>query len=153
MIQNVGPTEIDRLFKNKYPLLMIDFVNELEPGVIVKGFKNFSNNEWFFPVHFKDNPNVPGSVMLEAMLDMFVMAIVSLPECYGKETADVKVNNLLFKRKIKPAERLDIVCNVASFRRGVASGNAEGRVNGELACSCEITICVPDLMIPIMKKD
>lgn len=147
MITNIGPVQIDELFKNKFPFLMIDFVNEIEPGVSSKGYKNFSNNEWFFPVHFKDNPNVPGSIMLECMLDMFIMAIVTLPECKGKETADVKVNNLLFKRKIRPAERLDLECNVASFRRGIANGSAVGYVNGEVACSCEICVCVPDLMI------
>lgn len=145
MIYNVGPTEIDELFKNKYPLLMIDFINELEPGVSAKDYKLFSNNEWFFPVHFEDNPNVPGTVML----DMFVKSIVSLPECKGKETADVKVNNLLFKRKIRLGERLDIACNVASFRRGLVSGNAVCTVKNEITCSCDITICVSDLMIQI----
>lgn len=146
MIQNIGPSQIDKLFKNKYPLLMIDVVTEVEPGVYSKGFKNFTNNEWFFPVHFTENPNVPGSIMLESMLNMFIMAIVTLPECEGKETADARVNNLLFKRKIVPGERLDLECKVISFRRGIATGQAVGSVNGSIACSCEIIICVPDLL-------
>lgn len=152
MITNVGPTQIDELFKNKNPLLMIDFVSEIDPGVSSKGYKNFSNNEWFFPVHFKDNPNVPGSIQLEAMLDMFIMAIIVVPECRGKETADVKVNNLLFKRKIRPAERLDIECHVQSFRRGIATGSVIGTVNGEPTCSCDVCVCVPDLMIMPIRK-
>ena len=126
---------------------MIDRCIEIEPGVYAKGYKNFSNNERFFPAHFKENPKVPGSVMLESMLDMFVMAIVTLPECEGKETADVKVNNLLFKRKIVPGERLDLECQIQSFRRGIATGNAIGTVDNQIACSCEITVCVPDLMV------
>ena len=152
MIKNVGATEIDKYFKNKHPLLMIDRCTEIEPGIYAKGYKNLSNNEWFFPAHFRDNPNVPGSIMLEAMLDMFVMAIVTLPECDGKETADVKVTNLLFKRKIVPGERLDIEVNIQSFRRGIATGNAIGTVDGQTACSCEITVCVPDLMVAMIRK-
>lgn len=152
MMKNVGATEIDKFFKNKYPLLMIDRCTEIEPGVYAKGYKNFSNNEWFFPAHFRDNPNVPGSIMLEAMLDMFVMAIVTLPECEGKETADVKVNNLLFKRKIVPGERLDIEVKIESFRRGIATGNAIGTVDGKIACSSDITVCVPDLMVTMIRK-
>lgn len=152
MMRNVGPTEIDYYFKNKYPLLMIDKCEEIEPGVCAKGFKNFSNNEWFFPAHFRDNPNVPGSIMLECMLDLFVMAIVTLPECEGKETADFKINNLLFKRKIVPGERLDLECKIQSFRRGIATGTATGYVNGLLACSSEITVCVPELMITMSRK-
>ncbi len=151
MLKNFGPIEIDRFFKNKYPLLMVDFISELEPGKWSRGYKNFSNNEWFFPVHFKDNPNVPGSIMLEAMLDIFVMTIVTLPECEGKETADVKVNNLLFKRKIMPGERLDMDCQVDSFRRGIASGKVVGKVGVQLACSCDVVICVPDLMISMTR--
>lgn len=152
MITNVGAAEIDKFFKNKYPLLMIDRCTEIESGVYAKGYKNFSNNEWFFPAHFNKNPNVPGSIMLESMLDMFVMAIVTLPECEGKETADVKVNNLLFKRKIAPGERLDLECQILSFRRGIATGNARGTVDGQIACSCEITVCVPDLMVTMTRK-
>ena len=41
---------------------MIDHVTEVYPGKFAKGFKNFTNNEWFFPIHFKDNPNVPGAL-------------------------------------------------------------------------------------------
>ena len=152
MMKNVGANEIDKYFKNKYPLLMIDRCTEIDPGVYAKGYKNFSNNEWFFPAHFRDNPNVPGSIMLEAMLDMFVMAIVTLPECEGKETADVKVNNLLFKRKIVPGERLNIEVKIESFRRGIATGNAIGLVDGKTACSCDITVCVPDLMVTLIRK-
>ena len=151
MLKNIGSIEIDRYFKNKYPLLMVDFISELEPGKRSKGYKNFSNNEWFFPIHFKDNPNVPGSIMLEAMLDIFVMTIVTLPECEGKETADVKVNNLLFKRKIIPGERLDMECQVDSFRRGIASGKVVGKVGDQFTCSCDVVICVPDLMISMTR--
>lgn len=151
MLKNVGPIEIDRYFKNKYPLLMVDFISEMEPGKWSKGYKNFSNNEWFFPIHFKGNPNVPGSIMLEAMLDIFVMTIITLPECEGKETADVKVNNLLFKRKIMPGERLDMDCQVDSFRRGIATGKVIGKVDNQLACSCDVVICVPDLMISMTR--
>ena len=52
---------------NRYPFLMIDYVTKVIPGKEAKGFKNFTNNEWFFPIHFPGHPNVPGALQLEAL--------------------------------------------------------------------------------------
>ena len=130
MLQNLIYSDIESYFKNRYPLLMIDVVEEVEPGKYAKGYKNFSNNEWFFPAHFADNPNVPGTILLESMLDMMCMAILTLPECKGKETADIRINNLLFRNKVVPGQRIDIVANILKWRRGIASGNCECRIGG-----------------------
>lgn len=148
MLQNLIYSDIESYFKNRYPLLMIDVVEEVEPGKYAKGYKNFSNNEWFFPAHFADNPNVPGTILLESMLDMMCMAILTLPECKGKETADIRINNLLFRNKVVPGQRIDIVANILKWRRGIASGNCECRIGGgKIVCSADIEIAVPDLMI------
>ncbi len=147
MLQNLIYSDIESYFKNRYPLLMIDVVEEVEPGKYAKGYKNFSNNEWFFPAHFADNPNVPGTILLESMLDMMCMAILTLPECKGKETADIRINNLLFRNKVIPGQRMDIVANISKWRRGIASGNSECRIDGKIVCSADIEIAVPDLMI------
>ena len=55
---------------NRYPFLMIDYVTEVIPGKSAKGYKNFTNNEWFFPIHFVGHPNVPGALQLEALAQM-----------------------------------------------------------------------------------
>ena len=62
---------------NRYPFLMIDYVTKVKPGKFAEGFKNFSNNEWFFPIHFKNNPNVPGALQLEAMAQMLTVALTT----------------------------------------------------------------------------
>lgn len=147
MIKNLTYSDMELYFKNRYPLLMIDVVEEVEPGQYAKGYKNFSNNEWFFPAHFADNPNVPGSILLESMLDMICMAILTLPECKGKETADIRINNLIFRYKVVPGQRLDINATITKWRRGIATGSCECHVNGKLTCSADIEIAVPDLMI------
>lgn len=146
MITNIDTLKIWELFKNKYPLLMIDYVEQIDPGKSAQGFKNFSNNEWFFPIHFADNPNVPGCIMLESLLQMFIMGFIVLPECKGKETSDIKVNNLVFKRTIRPGERLDIKSTIVSFRRGIATGFSKGYVGDILACSCDIIVCIPEML-------
>ena len=52
--------EIQEYQQNRYPYLFLDHVDEIEPGKYAKGFKNYTINEWFFPVHYPTMPNVPG---------------------------------------------------------------------------------------------
>ena len=47
--------ELKKYQPNRYPFLMIDRVTEVLPGKYAKGYKNLTNNEWYFPVHFPGN--------------------------------------------------------------------------------------------------
>lgn len=151
-IRNLGLSEIQECIKNRYPFLFLDKVVEVEPGKWAKGYKNFTNNEHFFNGHFQDNPNVPGAIQLEVMLEIFIMSFLTLHEYKGMETADSTVKTLKFIKKIVPGDRLDVEATLVSFRRGVAIGRVEGYVNGELACSCEPVVCIPELLQKISPK-
>ena len=59
--------------QNRYPQLFIDSITDVVPGKSAKGFKNFTYNEWFFPAHFEGDPNVPGFVQIESLVQVFLM--------------------------------------------------------------------------------
>lgn len=145
ILRDIDAFEIQKFQQNRYPLLFIDYVELAEPGVMAKGHKNFTFNEWFFPAHFEDEPNVPGFVQMEALTQMFLMSFLTIPGNEGKKTAFLQANSS-FKKKIKPGDRLDIEATLTSYRRGLAMGKAVGYVNGELACSVELMIGIPDYM-------
>ena len=67
--------EILEYQQNRDPYLMIDYVDEVLPGKYARGYKNMTMNEWFFPVHFPDGPNMPGALQLEALAQMLTVAI------------------------------------------------------------------------------
>lgn len=138
--------DIQKFQQNRYPLLFIDYVDEAVAGESAKGFKNFSYNEWFFPAHFEDEPNVPGFVQMEALTQMFLMSFLTLPGNEGKKTAFVKVESD-FKKKIVPGNRLDIEANLDFYRRGLAKGKSVGYLNGEIACDAKLTIVIPDVLL------
>jgi 3-hydroxyacyl-[acyl-carrier-protein] dehydratase len=92
--------EIQQYQQNRYPCLFIDYVNEVLPGKSAKGYKNWSYNEWFFPGHFPDEPNVPGFIQIECLTQMFLMTFLTIPENKGKKTSFVTVNNAHFKKKL-----------------------------------------------------
>lgn len=145
VLKNLDAYEIQKFQQNRYPLLFIDFISEAVPGKSAKGHKNFSYNEWFFPAHFEDEPNVPGFVQMEALAQVFIMTFLTMPENKGKKTAFI-TSNTKFNKKIIPGDRLDIEAELYSYKRGLAKGRAAGYVNGEAACSAEFVIAIPDII-------
>lgn len=150
--KNIDAYEIQKFQQNRYPLLFIDFVEEVVSGASARGHKNFSFNEWFFPSHFEDEPNVPGFVQMEALTQMFLMTFLTIPGNEGLKTAFINVNSK-FKKKIIPGDRLDIVSTLMSYKRGVAKGKSIGYVDGQEACSAEFIIAIPDVMNQFKPKE
>ena len=107
--------------QNRDPYLMIDYAEEVIPGVSSKGFKDFSNDEWFFKVHWPNDPNVPGMLQIEALVQMSALSILSLPNNMGKVMYLSSANNLKFLKKILPGDRMYIKTKIINFKRGVAS--------------------------------
>lgn len=145
-LRNLDAHAIMQYQQNRYPLLFIDFVTEVVPGQSARGLKNFSFNEWFFPAHFEDEPSVPGFVQIESLTQMFLMTFLTLPGNKGKKTGFASLESAQFKRKIIPGDRLEIEATLKSYRRGLAKGSSLGRVNGELACSVDLVIVIPDVL-------
>ena len=146
ILYNLDAYQIQQYQQNRYPCLFIDYVEEAIPGKSAKGYKNFSYNEWFFPNHFPDEPNVPGFIQIESLTQMFLMTFLTIDENKGKKTSFVTVNNAHFRKKIIPGMRMDIVADCRSYRRGVALGSAKGYINGELACEAEFVVAIPDIL-------
>ena len=146
IMRNLDAIQIQKYQQNRYPALFIDCIEEVLPGKYAKGYKNFTYNEWFFPKHFEDEPNVPGFVQYEALAQVFLMTFLTLPGYAGKKAAALRVHNEFFRRKIVPGERLDIEAKLDSFRHGIAKGHIDSFVNGEKACCLDMMAGIPDVM-------
>ena len=139
-------TGIKNCQRNRYPLLFVDRIFDVIPGEVASGIKCFTYNEWFFPAHFEDEPNVPGFVQVETLVQTFIMTFLSQPELRGKKTNFLAINNVKFKRKIFPGETLTIHATLKSFRRGIANGMAVSHIADEPACSADFVVAVPDIL-------
>ncbi len=141
--------------RNRYPLLFVDQITEAVPGKSAVGIKNFTYNEWFFPAHYDDEPNVPGFVLIECLVQTFIMTFLSIEEYRGNKTNFLGIDNVKFRRKIVPGETMKISANLKSFKRGIAIGTAEGEVDGEFACCADFTVSLPvvfDKFVPPKSK-
>lgn len=146
VLRNLDSTEITQYQQNRYPVLLIDRICEASPGVEAKGIKSFTYNEWFFPGHFHDEPNVPGFVQMECLVQVFIMTFLTLPEYKGMKTNFVSINNTQFRRKIIPGDVLTIKAKLDSCKRGIAKGSASGFVGDQHACSADFIVSIPDVL-------
>ena len=136
---------------NRYPFLMIDEVTKVQPGVLAEGFKNLTNNEWYFPIHFPNNPNVPGVLQLEALAQMLTVAITTLPGNKGKITHALS-HEVRFRKEILPGQKLVLKTKVDSWKRGICKGSGQGIVDGEVACEAQMTITIPEILEQYLPK-
>jgi 3-hydroxyacyl-[acyl-carrier-protein] dehydratase len=132
--------------KNRFPYLMIDVAEEVVPGKSAKGFKHLTANDWFFECHFPGDPNMPGMLQIEALVQMSALALVTLPGNKGKVCYLTSADKLLFKRKIVAGDRFDIETEVVSFKRGIAKLKGTGSIAGQLACKAEFSLVLPDII-------
>ena len=132
--------------QNRDPYLLIDFAEEVIPGVSTKGYKDFKIDEWFFECHFPGDPNVPGMLQIEALVQMCALTVLALPGNKGKVVYLASANKLKWLRKIVAGDRLDIETKLISWRRGIGNCSGIGSVNGEVACRADFTIVMPDIL-------
>ena len=130
--------------QNREPYLMIDHASEVIPGVSAKGYKDFKNDEWFFKVHWKNDPNVPGMLQIESLVQMSALSILSLPGNKGKVVYLISADKLKFIKKILPGSRLFIDTKIKSFKRGIAVCEGVGLIDKSLACKAEFNLILPE---------
>ena len=130
--------------QNREPYLMIDHATEVIPGVSAKGYKDFKSDEWFFKVHWKNDPNVPGMLQIEALVQMSALSILSLPGNKGKVVYLTSANNLKFIKKIIPNSRLYIDTKIKSFKRGMAFCEGQGLIEKNIACKADFSLILPE---------
>src|ERR1700684_21852 len=70
---------IREILPHRYPFLLVDRIEELEPERIV-GIKNVTVNEPFFEGHFPDFPVMPGVLIVEAMAQVAGVLVLSQME-------------------------------------------------------------------------
>ena len=76
--------EIMEIIPHRQPFLLIDTVEELEPGVRAVAKKCVSYNEPFFAGHFPQEPVMPGVLIIEALAQAGCVAMLGKPENKGK---------------------------------------------------------------------
>jgi 3-hydroxyacyl-[acyl-carrier-protein] dehydratase len=129
----LGRREIEGILPHRDPFLLLDEVTLIEPGVRVVARKRVREDEWYLAGHFPGRPIMPGVLMIEAMAQAGAVAVLSEEENRGKLALFAGIDDVRFKRIVRPGDELEVTCEVERLRGPVGRGKAKAAVDGELA--------------------
>ena len=138
----LGIKEIEEIIPHRHPFLLIDCIEELEPGVRAVGYKAVTFHEDFFRGHFPQEPVMPGVLIVEALAQTGAVAILSVLENKGKVAYFGAINNAKFKKKVVPGDRLKLECEIIKQKGPVGVGWAIATVDGKVAVAAELTFMI-----------
>ncbi len=142
-IMRLGIKEIQEIIPHRHPFLLIDCIEELEPGKRAVGYKSITYNEPQFAGHFPQEPVMPGVLMIEALAQVGAVAILSVEENKGKTAYFGAINHAKFKQKVIPGDRLRLECEIIKQKGPMGIGKAEAfNQDGRLAVSAELTFMI-----------
>jgi UDP-3-O-[3-hydroxymyristoyl] N-acetylglucosamine deacetylase / 3-hydroxyacyl-[acyl-carrier-protein] dehydratase len=140
-----GIEDIMRVIPHRYPFLLVDRILELEPGKRVVGLKNVTINEPFFQGHFPGHPIMPGVLIIEAMAQVGGMLLLgAVPEREKKVVYFTTLNNVKWRRPVKPGDQLRFELELLQVRGSVAKMSGVARVDGEIVAEAEMGAMVRD---------
>lgn len=115
-------SEILEIIPHRYPFLLVDVIDELEPGLRARGRKNVTFNEPYFQGHFPGHPVMPGVLILEAMAQVGAVAILSQEQFSGRIAYFAGVDGLRFRRPVYPGDCLELEVEVIKVRGSIGKG-------------------------------
>lgn len=138
----LGIDEIKKILPHREPFLMVDRVDELEPGAFAKGVKAVSGNEWFFMGHFGEVKLMPGVLIVEALAQMGGIALLSTPELAGKLAFLGKIKNARFYDKVVPGDMLRLETTIDVLKSNVGIGTGIAYVGDKKVASTELMFAI-----------
>ncbi|HVJ11680.1 MAG TPA: 3-hydroxyacyl-ACP dehydratase FabZ [Burkholderiales bacterium] len=138
--------QILKFLPQRYPVLMIDRVKELEPGKRIVALKNVSANEPHFQGHFPGRPIMPGVLILEAMAQAAGVLVFSAEGATQQSDRMVYyyvgIDNARFKKPVVPGDQLELEVKIERALRGIGKFSCVARVAGTVVAEATILCSV-----------
>jgi 3-hydroxyacyl-[acyl-carrier-protein] dehydratase len=134
--------QIMEILPHRDPFLFLDEVVELDPGTRVVARKRVTEEDC--AGHFPGNPIMPGVKMVEALAQAGAVAVLVEEENQGKLALFAGIDDVRFKRIVRPGDELTLECTVETVRGPIGRGKARATVGGELAVRGTLTFAVGD---------
>jgi 3-hydroxyacyl-[acyl-carrier-protein] dehydratase len=144
-----APLDVRRVMAalpHRYPMLLIDRVEELVPRKRVVAIKAVTINEPFFQGHFPTRPIMPGVLLVEAMAQASgVLAVESLGLAgSGKLVYFMAIDGAKFRKPVEPGVLLRIEVDLVQDRGSVCKFAGKVLVDGKLAAEANFTAMIAD---------
>ncbi|MEY8441535.1 3-hydroxyacyl-ACP dehydratase FabZ [Lactobacillaceae bacterium 24-114] len=135
-------TEIQKIIPHRYPMLLIDRVDELVPGKKAAAVRNVTINEEVFNGHFPDNPVLPGALIIESLAQTGAVALLSQPDFKGKTAYFGGIQSAEFRKVVRPGDVMKLEVVLEKIRHNIGVGKGIATVDGERVCNAELTFMI-----------
>lgn len=137
---------IQKILPHRYPFLLVDAIEEMEPKKRIVGIKNVTINEYFFQGHFPGKPVMPGVLIVESMAQIGGLLLLQEVEDRDRKVMYMAaIDNARFRRPVVPGDQLRVEVNVITFRGPFCKVQGHARVNGELAAEATLMCAMVDV--------
>ena len=135
---------IHDILPHRYPMLLVDRIEELEPERVV-GIKNVTINEPFFDGHFPNYPVMPGVLIVEAMAQVAgVLVLSQIPDRHSKLVLLASVEQAKFRKPVRPGDQLRIEMKLTKRKATVAKMFGTACVDGAVVAEAEMLCKLAD---------
>lgn len=144
-----GTADIGRLMQmipHRYPMLMIDRVQDIVAGESATGVKNVTINEPHFAGHFPERAVMPGVLIIEAMAQTAAALVVHTlgEQAEGKLVYFMTIDDARFRRPVVPGDQLHIHVTKHRRRASVWKFRGEAKVDGTLVAEATYSAMILD---------
>ncbi|KQN24587.1 3-hydroxyacyl-ACP dehydratase FabZ [Sphingomonas sp. Leaf34] len=145
----MGPLDIGRVMAalpHRYPMLLVDRVEDLILDTSITAIKAVSMNEQFFQGHFPGRPIMPGVLIVEAMAQAAgILAVESLGLAgSGKLVYFMAIDGAKFRKPVEPGVLLKLEVNFVQKRSAVCKFAGRALVDGQLVAEANFTAMIAD---------
>jgi len=143
------PLDIRRVMAalpHRYPMLLVDRVEELVRDERIAAVKAVTINESFFQGHFPGRPIMPGVLIVEALAQAAgVLAVESLDLAgSGKLVYFMAIEGAKFRAPVEPGVLLRLEVEFVQKRTSVCKFAGRASVDGKLAAEAQFTAMIAD---------
>jgi len=145
----IGPLDIRRVMAalpHRYPMLLVDRVEQIVPDQSITAIKAVSMNEGFFQGHFPGRPIMPGVLIVEALAQAAgILAVESLGLAdSGKLVYFMAIEGAKFRTPVEPGCLLRLDVEFVQKRATVCKFSGRASVDGKLAAEANFTAMIAD---------
>ncbi len=136
------PAVLDRL-THRFPSLLVDTIDEHEPGKRMVAFKNVTVNEDFFQGHFPGKPLMPAVLMIEALTQVATALLLDRNGAYATSRVHLRgVDGAKFRRQVVPGDRLKLTVTLKQSKGSLVRATAAAEVDGQTVAEAELVLMI-----------